>query len=460
MIPSNNTVNDTFRIRHDRPQPVANSGTVWVLAVLASASILSISLPYQDNFSKLLNGCAIFLAIYAASKAPHFGIICCMLLFVVPRTAAAEGAYLFYLSAVPLVGILILALWRHIEKSKDWQSGYWEPSAVLVLMLPGLLWNSQQVVFDDRYFVCIALAVVGIATIRGTKQIREVALAIIFSGVVIAVPALLGGMESQEVASNKIYVFGGYDQNYFGFVPGLAIVTTLWFLYDQELRTKWWLKLLLSCAIVLVILGLSMQGSRSVVVGLASSFLVFIGFLIRDMWRNGRYMSPILYVSALIVLISRFILYGEFGTVWISRFTDSSLETGSGRTDIWRSADMAFSKLNVFQMLVGSGFGSSMHLIGNASSQTGQLCSAHNMLIAILLDGGLVGLLLFVLFIGRIAYHSIFRNCVSNELSLLLLAYCVVQGLFLEVQRLPEFWCVAALMVACIRPKAGEPTMP
>jgi O-antigen ligase len=441
-----------------------SSSSVVPLVLLALLSILSISGPYQGEFATILGIVVLVPAIYAITRGSHMAVVCCLLLFIVPEYAADESGYLFHISPLACAGLVVLAYVIHFGFKKKLFTGYWEPAAIFAIMMLGTLINPDLSVMDSSIIICIALAVIGIGTIRGKGQIRDVALTIWFAGTIIAMVSLLAGTREGSMASmmNPFY-FAGNDPNYFGFVTGLSVACALGILCDLTIRLQWWLKLLIAGSIILIIASLSLQGSRSAAVAIAASFIAFLFLYFRNLPRNWRTLRTLMYIIVIVVVIGWLILFTPYGAVWLERFTGSqseSMATASNRTVIWDAAFRVYLELPVLQQIFGSGYGASLNILGKTPYLSWRIVSAHNMFIAILLDGGLVSLLLLLVFFGRLVYRGFFRSCMAPELSLILLVYCVAQGLFLETQRTPEFWCAICLIVAGVLARELDKSVP
>ena len=447
-------------VHHNAPQPIASSTSGGLLVLLGLLSILSISGTYQGELSTILGIVALIPAIYAIIRGSHMAVVCILLLFIVPQRGVNEFAYLFHLSPLACVGLVVLAYLFHFGFRRKLFTGFWEPAAIFAIMMLGTLMNLDVSVINSGLMICIALAAIGIGTIRNNGQIRDVAQSILFTGTIIAMVSLLAGTRQGSTASavNPIY-FGINDPNYFGFVVGLSVACALGFLSDLTMRLQWWLRLLMAGSVILIIASLSLQGSRSVVVAIAASFIAFLLLYFRNLPRNRKLLRTLVYIVVIVIAVCWLILFTPYGAVWLDRFMGSqseSMTTASNRTIIWNAAFREYLELPVLQQIFGSGYGASFNIIGKTAYLPWHMTSAHNMFIAFLLDGGLVSLLLLMVFFGRLIYRALFRSCMAPELSLILLVYCITQGLFLETQRQPEFWCAICLIVAGVLPRQLE----
>lgn len=171
------------------------------------------------------------------------------------------------------------------------------------------------------------------------------------------------------------------DPNYFGCIVGIGVVASMIeLLYNKRLVRYERVLFLLSIFISLYVLVLN--GSRGALLATSLSFLVlFMG--------NGiRLKKKVLILGLLCIFL--YILYttGMFDFLIYRIENDSG--GGSGRTFIWEKKLLAYkNQLAIIEKILGIGYNEGMHLAFGYSR------GFHNDYIAILVEYGIVGTLLF-----------------------------------------------------------------
>lgn len=173
------------------------------------------------------------------------------------------------------------------------------------------------------------------------------------------------------------------DPNYFGCIVGIGIMASMIeILYNRILKIPERILFLLTIGISFYVLILN--GSRGALLATGMSlFLLLIG--------NGQKMSKkLLIICSFSIFIYILYMSGTFDFL-LYRIELDSGRGGSGRTYIWQTKMMAFSnQLSVFEQLFGIGYKNGMAL-GFGFSR-----GFHNDYIAILVEYGVFGLMVFI----------------------------------------------------------------
>ena len=173
------------------------------------------------------------------------------------------------------------------------------------------------------------------------------------------------------------------DPNYFGCIVGIGIMASMIeILYNRILKIPERILFLLTIGISFYVLILN--GSRGALLATGMSlFLLLIG--------NGQKMSKkLLIICSFSIFIYMLYMSGTFDFL-LYRIELDSGRGGSGRTYIWQTKMMAFSnQLSVFEQLFGIGYKNGMAL-GFGFSR-----GFHNDYIAILVEYGVFGLMVFI----------------------------------------------------------------
>lgn len=417
-------------------QAERTSGSPALMVVLTVLSVLSISQPYREGASFALGAAAMLPAAYATYRASHMAVVSTLLLCVVPDSVGGEAGPLFHLNGFAAAALFALAFVRHFRERRRFYSGWWQPVAICGVLLCSSLTTSSPLMLDNMTPLTVAIALVGIGTVRTRHQIQETAVAFWIAGLLITVISLLHAWHAGTIGSLVRDRAGFSDQNYLGIPGGLGVASVIGLLSEGAAASSRRLKLAMAASVPVMVAGLAVQGSRSVAVALALCACVA---LFRAKWA-ALWVLPVAGAAMAVVIL------GPYGSIWLSRFSDTTVEDGGGRIQIWHSAVAVFLDSPVPSMLVGHGYGGSIAVTGSKFSSA--FTSAHNMFLAVLLDGGAVGLALFALFLGQLGYRAVAGRGAAPRLAFVLLAYCLAQGLFLEAQRVPSFWCAICLVVA------------
>ena len=173
------------------------------------------------------------------------------------------------------------------------------------------------------------------------------------------------------------------DPNYFGCIVGIGIMASMIeILYNRILKIPERILFLLTIGISFYVLILN--GSRGALLATGMSLiLLLIG--------NGRNISKkLLIICGFSIFIYMLYMSGTFDFL-LYRIELDSGKGGSGRTYIWQTKMMAFSnQLSVLEQLFGIGYKNGMTL-GFGFSR-----GFHNDYIAILVEYGVFGLMVFI----------------------------------------------------------------
>lgn len=173
------------------------------------------------------------------------------------------------------------------------------------------------------------------------------------------------------------------DPNYFGCIVGIGImVSMIEILYNRILKIPERIIFLLTIGLSLYVLILN--GSRGALLATGMSLiLLLIG--------NGQNISKkLLIICGFSIFIYMLYMSGTFDFL-LYRIELDSGKGGSGRTHIWQTKMMAFSnQLSVLEQLFGIGYKNGMTL-GFGYSR-----GFHNDYIAILVEYGVFGLMVFI----------------------------------------------------------------
>jgi O-antigen ligase len=179
---------------------------------------------------------------------------------------------------------------------------------------------------------------------------------------------------------------GFVDPNYYAYYVGTGLVAALSLFVEGTLTERLWLKVGFALLIVLTGVGVLDTASRGIAAAVALSACVMLAM---------RYRKPaqLALVAVLLACVAPFVYRLPAFDALRSRFSDSSLQSLSGRTDIWQNAITALQKSSIGDLLLGHGNGGSLMVLGGTVS--------HNLVFELILQYGLVGLGLAALVAAR-----------------------------------------------------------
>ena len=159
------------------------------------------------------------------------------------------------------------------------------------------------------------------------------------------------------------------------------------------------------------------------------------------------------FILAIAIVCISFFIYKYISNLTdnyiIDRFRSIQDDGGSGRVDIWRSVYSHFSEQNLFHFLFGSGYNTVQ--IHSWAIDDGVAVSAHNDFFEILCDYGIVGLLIYSVFVIRFIKNCIFIKKYNYQLFSANIALLVVFFVMSSVSHLflyPTYFAFLIVLIA------------
>jgi O-antigen ligase len=292
----------------------------------------------------------------------------------------------------------------------------WWSSFILWCAVTGV-WALKPEISWQRLPTALALLGVYIACgcVRFTnRELQTIIILTILGGCVAAIWTVY--LYSQnEVADRTALKWAGRDTNENEFGMDLLLPISLAIGYFLWCR-RWIYKFLVLLAIGTATLGLLVTMSRGAVVALSIMFLAYL-YRLR---LSSRILVPILLLVILLCFMP---------PVFFVRFQESGATGGAGRLYIWKAGMAAFRRYGLFGAGLNNFPVAYTHYAGEASHFKGYGRDAHNIYLAIGVETGLVGLLLFACAVGsqlRSVLHCKDRRGIYN---LLLASECAWWGM-------------------------------
>lgn len=230
------------------------------------------------------------------------------------------------------------------------------------------------------------------------------------------------------------------DPNYLGGMAGIGcIIAIMYLLYAKR-------SLLQLVLCILTIAGglyfLSIMTSRGAFLAVGVSAVSMV--LFSKTKRSTKLLTSLSIIAAIL-----FVYYSETFELLMERF-NSSDTTGTGRTIIWEAKLKGFlQEGNVFDLIFGYGVNDGFAV---ASYTLGRARAFHNDFVAVLVEYGIVGLVLFLCFL---AYPYRIARKEDKPVIAALLLYIITIGMTLEPITSGRFVFVSLLFFIIVLAKSG-----
>jgi O-antigen ligase len=296
-----------------------------------------------------------------------------------------------------------------------------------------------------RFFLFVLFGYALAAVIKSTKQIIYLSL---FYGLGLALVLLIGGYSTASHMSGDIRLSGGYlNPNAFGLSGMLVFLLALVCLSKRDIGL--FLKVCLVIMASIGLIGVLKSSSRGAIVALFSGLVVTVIYTPQFV-QKFRMFFLLFFAFSIIWFVNE----GSVTDVLINRLSTERIESdrGSGRLDIWKDY---LVKLPEYA-LTGVGMGRAMEATRN--SWTYRWNAPHNIYLHILVEFGIVGLVLFMLFVKGLwskilCCFSSDRSGLSPQSILGLLTAWLVANCFGDFFTARDTWIIFAVIVIYVNMK-------
>ena len=291
-----------------------------------------------------------------------------------------------------------------------------------------LLWSD---VFGDDFLkvriVSLALPILVCMQISGPGDRKWLALSLWVTSIVLSVVAIIVGFaidfSSRAGSDGKVDV----NENYQSAVIAGGVIAGYWFLLTKEFKVPVIFKLCILVSSILCMYALLLLASRSIFVAVVlSSVFTLVAYLKMDFKK--------MVIGALFIGLAVFMLSLLPGTnMIVDRFGDADVKNLNDRAPLWALCIYSFENADLIYQIFGQGVTSSSWLPQRYSSDTN---SVHNSFLQILVEYGIFGLLIFLVFFYRIivqTFKSKFEDVkVSNIGMLIIILFSLGSGTFTD----------------------------
>lgn len=314
----------------------------------------------------------------------------------------------------------------------------------LAIKIASILWVSYNQIVQQHFLSQIGMVALFISMSIVSFENRFIDIVInslLYSSFLQGILSLFFSKPFQGVASRRVLTILGaqMDPNNQAAFLLMGVSISLYYLLNTKNRTS---RFVLLIVILLVnIYAMFLTGSRG---GIASLVLVFLILMLLSE-KNDKLVSKQTIINCIIVLI--FILVAYFlaksylnKDIFDRLFDFSTYEGGSNRVDIWGNAIQIFMNNPLF----GGGWGSYW-------GYNGYYIVIHNTFLSILIDGGIIGSILFFLPVLFILISSMTQKYI---LPVLVLVSGLAPSFFIDAINKRFFW--NAIIVSMILILSGK----
>lgn len=216
------------------------------------------------------------------------------------------------------------------------------------------------------------------------------------------------------------------------------------------LKNTFWRRLLTIVISVCCILSLK----RTALIGLAMGLLFYI-YAQSAQKVSSSFLRKLRIVVIAAVLFCAFLLVQDvLGVEMLDRFTTIFDDGGSNRSYIYETVWERFKELDLFEQLFGKGFNGVRYTLGIKSGYEETIVSAHNDVLEVLVDYGLIGLCLYVGFVTKHIKHCIRMVKLKSRYAgaaVANIALFIVISMFSHLVIYPTYFINIVMMMALVQ---------
>ena len=325
-------------------------------------------------------------------------------------------------SLLKLLALVPIGIWLLFKRSFK-KNRLLHVSGIYVLFcIASCLWSINQEVSAGRSISQITFLIL-LCSVSGytynSNEINYLKKCLIWSSRVTAVIVLI----SADYYEGRIYLTGIVQEDpnylcaYFLFAMIFCIIVLL-----QKNSIK--AKLVSTIELIIYVYIIIGTGSRGGVLAIVTASIVAFLF-----YRNENTLMMSSLINRILLVILVFIMLNVvesyISTDILSRFSLETLSasSGTGRYDIWESAMNAFNESSFLRQLFGYGTGSAVSITYLFPFQ--HHIVFHNMFIESLLEIGVIGAVIYIVFIFSFVYEALKRRniyCVAILIGMIVLS--------------------------------------
>lgn len=258
-----------------------------------------------------------------------------------------------------------------------------------LFMCLSMLWTDDRTYYNSDFFIIPILYLTIPYFINDEYDIRFAWMAFSVSGAFFVLKMLLNTLNIGTIYDIKASI----DRNYLALFTMIGLMVTAIALFQKNrFKNKIYLLMLAGVSVVSVVLVLT-YASRTAFI-LMAAFTALL--LVYVCFHNKKAVVLIVCLAAIAIWWGA---TSDAGVFLIKRFSDSTLSTANGRTDIARIYMSEFLSGNIIYKLMGHGYKAFR------ATHNGVALFAHNSYLAFLMDFGLIGECLYVLILFRTLKH-------------------------------------------------------
>lgn len=352
------------------------------------------------------------------------------------HTIQIAGVGLLMLVGLPLLMLSVPALLSRFRRT-SWDKATIVLAGFFVYNLFAYLWTPSFSPYSLYNYIKIIAIVMCLYTQAYNKREKNF---LLFGAVLVCLIVfwfmMTGNNTGYKSGRMTVAMFGVVqDPNYVGylFLVPMAVAIGLFLNHKSTV-----VKVVCAFLAVLVLFCAMITGSRGALLGIAAVAVIAVISKFRGLWAKIAFCV----VMAFLVLAAYEFILTLLPEHIAARFSiQLVLESrGTGRADIWLRAFQRV-KETPHMLLMGFGTGSSHYLLDG--------WAAHNLIIQLLLEVGIVGTGLFLYFLWLWSK----RLAKQDPMCLSILAGCMAMAMTLSVNTIYYFWIAFIVGIVCSKAK-------
>ena len=381
---------------------------------------------------------AVYAAIYLvfAVLSPALIPVYTAINLIVERFSCSFGEFLpntlLFHIFVLVFGILCLRNKQNVRgKAYDYRSFKWFVLLYVYAIVALLLHVNIPSDFSFLINGAFMLVFLHFLSISKDKYIQAL---LRYSVIVMFIVCIIGLFNYESLVGDYSTSLGDVDRldwkdaNYFSFFIGMMMLFTLYSIKMTKSKNQ---RRLYMLGVLLMMVTMAALISRGAIVALAITLIYYY----RKEFFSLRSLGYLLLVA---VAVAGLYYIGILDGL-IMRFMSDDLQTGSGRTELWMEGIKTFFNKDSSVIAFGAGEGQALKM----TYLNGQYWSPHNNYLSMLYNYGIVGLTIFLIWIGSMFLY--FRTRESRAAILFVAVNCMTIVPFTYVS--PVWFVIPLIMI-------------
>jgi O-antigen ligase len=407
---------------------------LWGLPALAATAVLIVLSHWHFVFRGLAGMVACVASIVYPPAAPALLLVMQFAPSLILMGASTVPTSEFLFTGLMLVNLLVS---DSIRGKKEGQAELYVSRSTIVncllfffLVVASKGWESEEWPLSPY---TIAAYSMGLLTAMQLKRRSDQAFLLWAFIVVAGVLGAWAMIQAEGLAlKNPERGPGFVDPNIYAYFIGAGLIAALSLVVEGAPTRRLWLKVGLCLLIAVSGVGVLRTASRGIAAAIAISACVMLAIRYRKPWQFAM-------VAALLVWVAPMAYELPVFDQLRSRFSEKTIESLSGRLDIWQDAIAVLGKSSFDDWLLGHGSGGALTVLGGRGS--------HNMFLELILQYGLVGLGLAGLIAAKALWQAVRTKGYWGYTQIGLWAFFVAAGMSIGHHQYYFTWILVGMML-------------